>query len=116
MRHRITRILEIAKHCLNSGFHVVCDKPMTVSVNQAQELAELVEETGLSFGLTYNYTGYPMVRHARRMVLDGQLGEIRRVSCEYLQGWLAKDLSENKQAVWRTDPNWLTVRLFWRYR
>ena len=95
---------EIAKHCLNSGFHVVCDKPMTVSVNQAQELAELVEETGLSFGLTYNYTGYPMVRHARRMVLDGQLGEIRRVSCEYLQGWLAKDLSENKQAVWRTDP------------
>jgi predicted dehydrogenase len=94
-----------AKMALENGFHVVCDKPMTVNLEEAKALEKLVEETGLVFGLTHNYTGYPMVKQARDMVSNKKLGKIRKVVVEYPQGWLATRLEdENKQASWRTDP------------
>lgn len=94
-----------AKMALENGFHVVCDKPMTVNLEEAKALEKLVEETGLVFGLTHNYTGYPMVKQARDMVSNNKLGNIRKVVVEYPQGWLATRLEdENKQASWRTDP------------
>jgi len=95
-----------AKMALENGFHVVCDKPMTVNLEEAKALQKLVDESGLVFGLTHNYTGYPMVKQARDMVSNGDLGEIRKVVVEYPQGWLATKLEDedNKQASWRTDP------------
>ncbi len=90
---------------LKAGFHVVCEKPMTLSVEEAESLAAEVERTGLIFALTHNYTAYPMVRLARRMIRQGELGEIRRIMVEYPQGWLADIVGkDNKQGVWRTDP------------
>jgi predicted dehydrogenase len=96
----------VAKAALEAGFHVVCDKPLVHTSAQAQELTELVARTGLVFGVTYNYTGYPLVRHARDMVAAGELGELRKVVVQYSQGWLATRLEQtgNKQAEWRTDP------------
>lgn len=93
----------VAKAALEAGFHVVCDKPVTHRLEEAEHLAELVSRSGLLFVLTHNYTGYPMVKEARNLVRSGAFGSIRRVVCEYLQGWLAEDVS-NKQADWRTDP------------
>lgn len=94
-----------AKTALENGFHVVCDKPMTVNMKEAKELESLVKESGLVFALTHNYTGYPMVKQAREMIREGELGEIRKIVVEYPQGWLATKLEEeNKQAAWRTDP------------
>ncbi|MES2730928.1 MAG: Gfo/Idh/MocA family oxidoreductase [Bacteroidota bacterium] len=92
-----------AKMALENGFAVVCDKPMTLNLIEATELAALVEKTGLLFCLTHNYTGYPMVKQARDMVKSGQFGKIRKVVVEYPQGWLSRPLY-NKQADWRTDP------------
>jgi predicted dehydrogenase len=96
----------IAKAFLEAGIHVICDKPMTTTIEDAQELAALVERTGLIFGLTQTYTGYPMVRQAREMVLAGELGAIRMIQVEYAQDWLATPLEASgaKQADWRTDP------------
>jgi predicted dehydrogenase len=96
----------IAKTFLEAGFHVICDKPMTTTLEEALELAAIVHRTGLIFGLTHNYTGYPMVRQARQMVADGQLGKIRVIQVEYAQDWLATPLEQTgqKQAAWRTDP------------
>jgi predicted dehydrogenase len=96
----------IAKTFLEAGFNIVCDKPMTVSTEEANALVDLVEETGAVFALTHNYTGYPMVKQARWMVEQGKLGEIQRVVVEYPQGWLLTKLEETgqKQASWRTDP------------
>jgi predicted dehydrogenase len=96
----------IAKGCLEHGLHVICDKPLTTDLGQAQELAELAKKTGLVFGLTHNYTGYPMVRHARAMVAAGELGEVRLVQVEHASGWAATLLEAegHKQAVWRTTP------------
>ncbi|MEZ5039645.1 MAG: Gfo/Idh/MocA family oxidoreductase [Saprospiraceae bacterium] len=95
-----------AKMALENGFHVVCDKPLCFSMEEAYELERLVKETGLLFALTHNYTGYPMVKHARAMIRRGDLGNIRKVVVEYPQGWLATKLedSDQKQAAWRTDP------------
>ncbi len=95
-----------AKMALENGFHVVCDKPLCFSMEEAHELEKLVEDTGLIFALTHNYTGYPMVKQARMMVKNGDLGEIRKVVVEYPQGWLSTKLedSDQKQASWRTDP------------
>ncbi|GAB2559141.1 Gfo/Idh/MocA family protein [Spirosoma aerophilum] len=95
-----------AKMALENGFHVMCDKPMTLNLAEAKELAAIVEKSGLVFGLTHNYTGYPMVKEARDMVRSGKLGAIRKVVVEYPQGWLSKDEEHNdyKQAIWRTDP------------
>ena len=91
---------------LDAGFHVVCDKPLSHQLSDAVALADKVEQTGLLFALTHNYTGYPLVREARRLIAEGSLGNIRRVNCEYLQGWLAgpEERGSNKQAQWRTDP------------
>lgn len=96
-----------AKMALENGFHVVCDKPVTFSVEEARILVDLVEETGLIFALTHNYTGYPMVKQARDMVKAGDIGKVRKVVVEYPQGWLAtrKEDTEHKQAAWRVDPS-----------
>ena len=95
-----------AKLFLESGFHVICDKPLTTNLADAGDLAEAVRRTGLVFGLTHNYTGYPMVRQARTMIADGELGRIRVVQVEYAQDWLTERLEDTgqKQAAWRTDP------------
>ncbi|MBS3776496.1 MAG: Gfo/Idh/MocA family oxidoreductase [Bacteroidales bacterium] len=95
-----------AKMALENGFHVVCDKPMTYNLNEAKKLEKLVNETGLLFALTHNYTGYPMVKQARDMVKGGKIGKIRKIVVEYPQGWLAEKLEETgqKQASWRMDP------------
>lgn len=95
-----------AKMALENGFHVICDKPVAFSLAEAKELKALVEQTGLVFGLTHNYTGYPMVKEARAMVQAGKLGKIRKVVAEYPQGWLSTKLedTDSKQAGWRTDP------------
>jgi predicted dehydrogenase len=92
-----------AKMALENGFAVVCDKPMTLNLAEAQELAALIQSTGQLFCLTHNYTGYPMVKQAREMIRSGQLGEIRKIVVEYPQGWLSTPV-QNKQADWRTDP------------
>jgi predicted dehydrogenase len=96
----------MAKTFLEAGFHVICDKPMTTTVQEALDLAAIVKRTGVIFVLTHNYTGYPMVRQARQMITDGELGKIRLVQVEYAQDWLATPLENTgqKQAAWRTDP------------
>ncbi|MFL2761974.1 MAG: Gfo/Idh/MocA family protein [Dehalococcoidia bacterium] len=97
---------DVAKEALSAGFHVVCDKPITMNLDQALRLEEEVNNSGLIFCLTYNYTGYPMVKEARQMILNGDLGLIRKVVVEYPQGWLADAIENvgNKQAAWRSDP------------
>ena len=96
----------VARAALEAGFHVMSDKPMTFDLAEARELAALVESTGLQFGLTHNYTGYPMVKEARHMVRSGAIGAVRKVVVEYPQGWLASLIESDgqKQASWRTDP------------
>lgn len=96
----------VAEAFAEAGFHVVCDKPLVHTREQADALVAAVARQGTVFGVTYNYTGYPMVRQAREMVRSGQLGELRKVVVEYNQGWLASQLEDagNKQADWRTDP------------
>ncbi len=96
----------IAKAALEAGFNVICDKPMTFDLAQAEELANVVAKSGAVFALTHNYTGYPLVRMARQMILNGELGEIQAVRACYIQGWLRTRLesSDQKQAAWRTDP------------
>ena len=95
-----------AKMALEHGFHVLSDKPATFNLAEAKKLGELVRKSGLLYGLTHNYTGYPLVKQARDMVASGALGKIRKVVVEYPQGWLATRLEESgqKQAAWRTDP------------
>lgn len=92
---------------LQNGFHVICDKPVAFSLAEAKELKKVVDSTGLTFALTHNYTGYPMVKEAREMVKSGQIGKIRKIVVEYPQGWLSTFLenSDHKQAAWRTDPS-----------
>jgi predicted dehydrogenase len=96
-----------AKMALEHGFSVVCDKPLSFNTDEALELQQLVESTGLLFALTHNYTGYPMVKQARAMVRNGEFGAIRKVIVAYPQGWLSTRLeaTNQKQASWRTDPN-----------
>lgn len=96
----------IAKAFAEAGFNVVCDKPLVHTTSQARELIEIVRRTGVVFAVTYNYTGYPLVKQARHMVRQGQLGKLRKVIVEYNQGWLASKLEDTgqKQAAWRTDP------------
>lgn len=93
-----------AKLALENGFHVICDKPLSFSLDEALKLEKVVEKTGMLFALTHNYTGYPMVKHARAMIKNGDIGKIRKVVVEYPQGWLATKREESKQASWRTDP------------
>jgi predicted dehydrogenase len=95
-----------AKAFLEAGIHVICDKPLTTSRAEADELAKLAEQSGLIFAVTHNYTGYPLVRQARAMIASGDIGALRVVQVEYAQDWLATRLEETgqKQAGWRTDP------------
>jgi predicted dehydrogenase len=95
-----------AKAFLETGIDVICDKPLTTSLEDALDLANTVKRTGLVFGLTHNYTGHPLVRQAREMVAAGELGPIRLVQVEYVQDWLSTPLEKTgqKQAEWRTDP------------
>jgi predicted dehydrogenase len=97
---------EIAKAFAEAGFNVMCDKPLTFDLAQSEELAKVVQKTGVVFGVTHNYTGYPLVRQARDMVRSGELGEINAVRAFYIQGWLRTRLEKEgqKQAGWRTDP------------
>jgi predicted dehydrogenase len=96
----------IAKAFAEAGFNVMCDKPLTFDLTQAEELAKVVAKTGIVFGVTHNYTGYPLVRQARDMVHAGELGEINAIRAFYVQGWLRTLLEQTgqKQAGWRTDP------------
>ena len=95
-----------AKAFLEAGFHVICDKPLTTTLEDALDLAQTVRRTGLLFAVTHNYTGHPLVRQAREMVANGELGPIRVVQVEYAQDWLSTPLEKTgqKQALWRTDP------------
>ena len=96
----------VARAFAEAGIHVVCDKPLVHTSEQARELAAVVARSGVVFAVTYNYTGYPMVREARAMVRAGAIGEVRKVIVEYNQGWLATRLEDSgqKQADWRTYP------------
>ena len=96
----------IAKAAVDAGFNVICDKPMTFDLAQAEELLTTVESSGVVFAVSHNYTGYPLVRQAREMILGGELGEINAIRSNYIQGWLRTRLEadDQKQAAWRTDP------------
>ena len=91
---------------IERGISVVCDKPMTTTLEDAEALVRAVRQSGVTFALTHNYTGYPMVKQARAMIANGELGEIRKVVAEYSQGWLSTPVERegSKQAAWRTDP------------
>ncbi|MFZ1749877.1 MAG: Gfo/Idh/MocA family oxidoreductase [Saprospiraceae bacterium] len=95
------------KMALENGFHVICDKPLSFDLDEAYLLREVVNNCGKIFALTHNYTGYPMVKQAKQMVKNGDLGKIRKVVVEYPQGWLSKllEATDQKQASWRTDPS-----------
>jgi len=96
----------VAEAALRGGFHVLCDKPATFNLQEALQLREILAETGLLYGLTHTYTGYPLVKEARARVAAGQLGRVRKIVVEYPQGWLAgpEEDKDNKQAAWRLDP------------
>ncbi len=96
----------VAREFLQAGIHVICDKPLALSLEEAQALARLVESRPQLFALTHTYTGYPAVRQAREMIRGGSLGDLRKVMIEYVQDWLMQPVehSGSKQAVWRTDP------------
>ena len=95
-----------AKEFLRRGIHVICDKPLTSNLADAKKLLKVAQESDALFVLTHNYTGYPMIRQAREMIANGDLGEIRVVQVEYPQDWLTEAVEQTgaKQAVWRTDP------------
>lgn len=97
---------EIALAAVQAGFNVICDKPLTFNLEQAENLSAAVAQSGVVFAVTHNYTGYPLVRQAREMILGGELGEIQAVRACYIQGWLRRRLETDgqKQAAWRTDP------------
>jgi predicted dehydrogenase len=96
----------VAKAFLNHGINVVCDKPLTFEVAEAQELAALAKSKNLFFAVTYTYTGYPIIKHAREMIKRGDIGDIRFINAEYPQEWLATPIEKEgqKQASWRTNP------------
>ena len=98
---------EPSRLALESGFHVVLDKPMTFDLSEAKQLKDIAAKSGRYFCLTHTYTGYPMVKEARQQMLSGKFGKITKVYVEYPQGWLSTFLeaSDQKQAAWRTDPS-----------
>jgi len=97
---------DVSAAALRAGLHVISDKPATLDLAQARELAGIVAASGRRYGLTYTYTGYPMVREARKIVRRGDLGRVRKVVVEYPQGWLSQPIEQggDKQAAWRSDP------------
>jgi len=96
----------IAKAAMEHGFHVVCDKPLALNSRESEQLMQISESTKLLFGVTYTYTGYPMVKHMKKMIANGELGDIRFINAEYPQEWLSTPIEKTgqKQSVWRTDP------------
>jgi len=98
---------EIAAAAISAGFNVICDKPMTFDLEQAENLAQQVKDSDVIFALTHNYTGYPLVRQARQMIQEGEIGEVQAIRVTYLQGWLRNRIEQDgqKQAAWRTDPS-----------
>jgi predicted dehydrogenase len=96
---------------MNKGFNIICDKPLAMNLKECEELVQTRKENDVIFALTHNYTGYPMIRQARAMCDQGDLGNIRVIQAEYAQDWLTQDLENqqdsggNKQASWRTDPS-----------
>lgn len=95
----------VAKACLEAGIDVICDKPVTRTLEEALELEAIVKKSGCFFALTHNYSAYPLVRYAREVIEQGKLGKLRVVQVEYPQEWLSEPAAEdNKQASWRTDP------------
>ena len=96
----------VAKAAVEAGFHVVCDKPLTLTLAEAEALAKIVQQSNVVFAVSHNYTGYPLVRQAREMAMNGELGEIQAIRTTYIQGWLRTRLESEgqKQAAWRTDP------------
>ena len=95
----------VAKACLEAGVDVICDKPVTRTLEEALELEQIVKKSGCFFALTHNYSAYPLVRYARELVTQGKLGKLRVVQVEYPQEWLTEAAADdNKQASWRTDP------------
>ncbi len=97
---------EIASAAVAAGINVICDKPLTFDLPQAEQLAEAADQSGVVFAVTHNYTGYPLVRQAREMILNGEFGEIQAIRAGYIQGWLRTrlEMQDQKQAAWRTDP------------
>jgi predicted dehydrogenase len=97
---------EPARLAMEHGFHVVCDKPLALNSEEAEAMVRIKEETGMLFALTHTYSGYPMVKEARRLIREGALGKIRKVVSEYPQGWLSEPLerTDHVQASWRGDP------------
>ncbi|MEM6469918.1 MAG: Gfo/Idh/MocA family oxidoreductase [Planctomycetota bacterium] len=98
---------EVAEAAVKAGFNVICDKPMTFDLAEAEKLLETVKASDVVFALSHNYTGYPLIRQAREMILSGELGEINAIRSQYIQGWLRTSLesTDQKQAAWRTDPS-----------
>lgn len=97
---------EIAKAFLERGINVVCDKPLTTTLREAEDLKEIADKNNLLLCVTYSYAGYPVISRARDIVRSGKIGEVRFVNVQYVQGWLARDIEkENKQAAWRLDPS-----------
>ncbi|MEM1117322.1 MAG: Gfo/Idh/MocA family oxidoreductase [Bacteroidota bacterium] len=96
----------VAQAFVARGIHVVCDKPLTTTLDDAEALVRAAREAGVVFAVTHNYTGYPLVKHARAMVAEGRLGDVRKVVAQYSQGWLSQPIEQEgqKQAAWRTDP------------
>lgn len=96
----------VARCFLEHGTHVICDKPLGISVAEVEDLRQLVHHSGLLFMVTHTYSGYPMVRHARELVQQGAVGDVRVVQVEYVQDWLAEalELTGQKQAAWRSNP------------
>ena len=97
---------DMAKSLLENGFHVICEKPLTTSYDQAKELRSLVEKTGLIFAVTYTYTGYPTIRKMRKMISEGAIGEIQKIDAQYYQGWINPIIhqSDTRMDTWRLDP------------
>lgn len=93
---------EVCKTFIEAGIHVICDKPMTNTIEEAEELCQLVDSNDTIFAVTYNYSGYPMVKEARTLVQNGELGSLRKVVVEYPQGWLSNSVEKD---IWRLDPN-----------
>src|SRR4028119_1553686 len=91
---------------LDKGFHVVIEKPITVSLGEARQLKQKLDETGLTLCLTHTYSGYPMVKEAKQLIKNNHIGKVRKIYVEYRQGWLSKmtEREGNAQAAWRTDP------------
>ena len=96
--------LPAARAFLERGIHVICDKPLATGLEEARDFATFAKGAGARFFLTHNYSGYPMVRHMREMIARGDLGKLRIINMEYVQGWLAADDVHSKQAEWRADP------------